>query len=175
MLSNNQNTIQHAVYCTGVGVHSNKFITMTLKPSNVPNSGVVIRRTDLTGNNIIKATYNNVSDTQLGTTVTNQYGTSVSTIEHLMAALWGSNIDNIVIEVDGPEIPIMDGSSNNFMFLLECAGIKSMSVKRNNIRILKSVSIAVDEDKYIQIDPADNLSIDMSINFNNKVIGQQQY
>ncbi|MCH9753322.1 MAG: UDP-3-O-acyl-N-acetylglucosamine deacetylase [Alphaproteobacteria bacterium] len=169
-----QRTIKHSVSCFGVGIHSGKPTSLTMYPA-AENSGIVFIRTDIQNKlNKIKARYDSVSKTTLGTTIANEEGTEIAIIEHLMAALWGCKIDNIVIEVDGPEIPIMDGSSESFVFLVECAGVKKQSAKRQCIEILESISIK-DGDSTIELTPSKHLSIETGIEFQDKVISSQQY
>ena len=116
-----QKTINKKVSCNGVGLHSGREVKMSLLPAPA-NSGIVFRRVDIADNNEILANYKNVVATNLGTTIANENGVKVATIEHLMAAIWGCEIDNLIVELDAQEIPIMDGSSASFIFLVECAG-----------------------------------------------------
>lgn len=116
MLNISQKTINSKISCNSVGLHSGADVTMTLLPAPC-NSGIIFRRVDVEqGKNEIKANYKNVIATNLGTTVANEFGTRVATIEHLMAAIWGSGIDNLIVELNGEEIPIMDGSSAPLCF-----------------------------------------------------------
>jgi UDP-3-O-[3-hydroxymyristoyl] N-acetylglucosamine deacetylase len=116
-----QSTLLKPVSCYGIGVHSGKRTQLTLEPAK-ENTGIIFIRTDISSEmNYIEASYFNVSDTLLSTTISNDYKVQVSTIEHLMAALWGCGIDNAIIKIDGPEVPIMDGSSKPFVFMIECA------------------------------------------------------
>lgn len=169
-----QRTIKHSVSCFGIGIHSGKPTSLTIYPA-AENSGVVFIRTDIKNKlNKIKARYDSVSRTTLGTTISNEEGTEVTIIEHLMAALWGCKIDNVVIEVDGPEIPIMDGSSESFVFMVECAGVKLQSAKRKCIEILETISIK-DGDSTIELSPSKHLSIETDIEFQDTVISSQRY
>jgi len=169
-----QRTIRHPVSCFGVGIHSGQPTSVTLYPAP-ENSGIVFIRSDIKNkNNKIQALYNYVSKTTLGTTITNLEGVEVSIIEHLMAALWGCKIDNVVIELDGPEIPIMDGSSESFVFLLECAGVEVQSQDRKYIELLREVSI-VDGDSRIIMTPSDYFSTETAIEFDSKLISSQKY
>jgi UDP-3-O-[3-hydroxymyristoyl] N-acetylglucosamine deacetylase len=128
-----QKTFKNAIGCMGVGLHSGKKISMTLMPS-VPDSGIVFKRTDIFGGGaIIKATWENVVETTLCTTLGNVDGVTVATVEHLMAALSASGIDNAVIEINGPEVPVMDGSAAPFIFLAECAGTVEQNKPRRYI------------------------------------------
>jgi len=169
-----QRTIKHVVSCFGVGVHSGRPASISLYPAEV-DTGVTFIRTDISGSdNEIKATYEKVCKTKLGTTIGNKDGVQVATIEHLMAALWGCRIDNVRIEVDGEEIPIMDGSAEPFVFMIECAGVKEQEKPRKYIEILKEMSIQ-DGDAKIVISPDSYFSIDMSIQFENNIISTQNY
>ena len=119
MLSFSQKTISSKIKCNSVALHSGINVNMTLLPAP-NNAGIIFRRIDFAPQkNEIKANYLNVTTTNLGTTIANDFGTKISTIEHLMAAIWGCGIDNLIIELDGSEVPIMDGSSEPFVFLIE--------------------------------------------------------
>ena len=167
-----QTTIQYPVSCYGLGVHSGKRTHLTLKPGQ-DSTGVVFVRTDVAAvDNVIYANYDNVSETTLSTTVSNNAGIKVSTVEHLMAAIWGCGIDNVVAEIDGEEVPIMDGSSEPFVFMLECAGTKLLNAPRPYIKILKEFTLN-NGDMEINVTPSDEFMVDMTIDFPNKVIGRQ--
>src|ERR1700735_5232800 len=132
-----QQTIQNPISCFGIGVHSGNKTQVTLEPAK-EDAGIVFIRTDVTSvDNKIFASYANVYDTTLSTSIKNKANISVSTIEHLMAAIWGSGVHNLIIKVDGPEIPIMDGSSKPFVWMLECAGLKPLNVPRKRLKLLK--------------------------------------
>ena len=168
-----QRTIKNTVSCFGIGIHSGKPTSITLHPAS-ENTGIQFVRTDIKNNyNRIEAKYNLVSATQLGTTLKNEAGVEVATIEHLMASLWGCRIDNIIIEIDGRETPIMDGSSEPFIFVLECAGIQEQSQPRKFIEVLKEVSIQ-DKDSFAKIIPSSEFSVDMEIEFTNPAIAKQK-
>ena len=132
-----QRTLKSRIPCVGVAVHSGRRVSLTLLPAPAGH-GIVFRRTDLGRD--VPATYNRVVDTKLCTTI-GESSTRVGTIEHLMAALAGAGVDNVLIEVDGPEVPIMDGSAAPFSFLLECAGIVSLETPRKVIEILRPVRV----------------------------------
>ena len=172
-----QKTIANKVSCVGVGLHSGIKTTLTLKPA-LEDCGVVFIRTDVKDkNNQVVASYKNVSNTMLGTTLCNKDGVRVSTVEHLMAALWGCGIDNCIIEIDGPEVPIMDGSSEPFVFLADCAGIKQQNKGRKVIEVLKEIRVS-DSDKsdsgYISIAPAEGFSVGLEIDFGDNIISNQK-
>ncbi len=174
MLNIQQKTINSKVSCNSIGLHSGAQVKMSLLPAP-SNHGIVFRRVDLaTGKNEIKANYRNVITTNLGTTIANEHGAKVATIEHLMAAIWGCGIDNLIVELDGPEIPIMDGSSEPFVFLIECAGISLQNQQRQVIEIIKKIRVE-DKDKFVEIEPAKDFSIDLTIEFNNEQIKQQNF
>lgn len=157
MLSISQKTINNKVSCSSVGIHSGEKVSMTLYPAAC-NSGIVFKRTDVEASkSIIAADYKNVVETNLGTTLSNEFGVKVSTIEHLMAAIWGCGIDNLLIELSAAEAPIMDGSSAPFVFLIECAGIKMQEEQRRYIEILKKIRVE-DKDKFIEVSPAKDFS-----------------
>jgi UDP-3-O-[3-hydroxymyristoyl] N-acetylglucosamine deacetylase len=172
MLSINQKTINDKITCSGIGLHSGSEASITLIPAPC-NNGIIFKRTDLKeGENLIKANYKNVVGTNLGTSLTNEFGAKVSTIEHLMAAIWGCGIDNLLIEINGPEIPIMDGSSEPFIFLIECCGINIQEEQRQILEILKAVRVE-DGDKFVEVTPAKDFSLDLHIDFNHPQIPSQ--
>jgi UDP-3-O-[3-hydroxymyristoyl] N-acetylglucosamine deacetylase len=168
-----QKTLKTEIGCTGVALHSGRKTTLTLKPAE-ENSGIRICRTDLVnGAREIIVNWANVVDTQLATTVGNDHGATVSTIEHLVAALAGCEIDNVLIEVDGPEIPIMDGSAAPFVFLVECAGTTEQSAPRTAIKILKPVTVG-DDTRSLSILPSNEFSLDFEIDFDSSAIDRQE-
>lgn len=169
-----QKTINKKVSCNGIGLHSGKEVKMSLLPAP-ENSGIIFRRTDITDcNNEILANYQNVTTTNLGTTIANSAGVKVATIEHLMAAIWGYNMDNLIVELDSEEIPIMDGSSSAFIFLIECAGTHNQEEPRKIIEILKKIEI-IDGDKSLTIEPSKEFSVNLRIDFNHIQLGQQDF
>jgi UDP-3-O-[3-hydroxymyristoyl] N-acetylglucosamine deacetylase len=174
MISTSQRTINSKVSCNGIGLHSGANVSMSLFPAPT-DTGIIFRRTDIAAaNGVVLANYKNVVDTNLGTTICNEYKTKISTIEHLMAAIWGSGIDNLIIEINGAEIPIMDGSSEPFVFLIECAGINIQDKPRRIIEIMKPISV-VDKDKFINLEPAREFVVDLNIDFNHSQIQKQKY
>ncbi|MDX2083034.1 MAG: UDP-3-O-acyl-N-acetylglucosamine deacetylase [Rickettsiales bacterium] len=175
MFISSQKTINSKISCTGVGLHSGHDATITLIPAPQDN-GIVFRRTDVAPEkSLIKANYKNVVTTNLGTTLANEFGTKVSTIEHLMAAIWGCGIDNLFIDIDGAEVPIMDGSSEPFVFLIECAGINIQEKTRHIIEVLKTVKVEEDDGKSIEVKPAIDFSITLHIDFDHKHIKKQSF
>ena len=168
-----QKTLKTEIGCTGIALHSGCKTAMTLKPAE-ENFGIRICRTDLfNGAREIVVNWQNVVDTRLATTVGNDHGATVSTIEHLMAALAGCEIDNVLIEVDGPEIPIMDGSAAPFVFLIESAGLVKQSAARTAIKILKTVTVD-DGTRALTVTPSDEFSLDFEIDFGSSAIDCQE-
>lgn len=168
-----QTTLNHAVTCNGVALHSGATVSMTLQPAPAGH-GIVFKRRDVEGyKSLVPARYDMVCDTKLGTTLANEYGTKVMTVEHLMAALWGCGIDNCLIELEGPEIPIMDGSSEPFVFLVECAGVRVQDAPRRIIQVNRVVAVE-DQGSTAVIAPADHFSLDVTIHFNHDKIGTQK-
>ena len=145
---------------------------MTLLPGEI-NSGIVFKRTDISGGGAeIPATWDNVVDTTMCTVLGNDEGVTISTVEHLMAALSGTGIDNAVIEINGPEVPVMDGSAAPFIFLVECAGTVQQDAPRRYVRVLKAISVE-DGEKTASIVPAEGLTIDFDINFESAAVSRQ--
>ncbi|WP_018149631.1 UDP-3-O-acyl-N-acetylglucosamine deacetylase [Henriciella marina] len=169
-----QQTINFPVVCAGVGVHSGARARIVMKPA-AAGSGIRFRRTDIKGCEDIIARGDFVTEVQLGTTLTNDAGQSVATVEHLLAACAGVGVDNLLIEIDGPEVPIMDGSSAVYCELMLAAGLRQQRAFRQRIRILEEVEIT-DGIKTASLSPSpDNyLSIHARIEFESKAIGTQQ-
>lgn len=168
----NQKTVSKKISCVGVGLHSGQSVTLTLLPAEA-NTGIVFKRVDITDkDNIIPAKYDAVSDTQLCTLISNADGVSVGTIEHLMAALAAAKIDNVVVELNGAEVPIMDGSAEHFMFMIDCVGTQEQAAERRYIRITKAVSFK-DGDKEATFEPASVTNYSFDIEFASKAIGKQ--
>lgn len=172
-----QITLANTISCRGVGLHTGKQTTLTLRPA-AADTGIVFKRTDVQASQaIVPARYDLVSETRLGTTITNASGTSVSTIEHVMAALWGAGVDNAVIELGGPEVPIMDGSSEPFMFLIECAGLVQQARSRNMIRIMRPVEVREGKST-ARVEPnkegEEGCVLSIAIDFENRAINHQR-
>ena len=169
-----QHTIKHVVSCFGIGLHSGKPTSISLYPAD-PDTGVTFIRTDVkNSDNKIRARYSNVSRTNFGTTIRNSAGIEIATVEHFMAALWSCKIDNVIVEVDGLEIPSMDGSAEPFIFMIECAGIKAQEAHRKYLEILKEI-VVEDGESRIKISPNEHLQVDVEIKFDSKLISTQQY
>ncbi len=169
-----QKTIKHEISCVGIGLHTGNKISMTLKPAEV-NTGIVFHRTDLSGQDAyIPAHHDYVVDTRMCTCVGNKDGVKIATIEHLMAAIHAMGINNMLIDINGPETPVMDGSAAPFIFLLECAGTKVQNAPLKAIRILKPVSFT-SGDKEVSLRPAEKgLKMHFSIDFPAPIIGHQE-
>ena len=169
----NQKTLNKAFTFEGVGLHSGKISTVNMLPSG-PNTGITFRRTDIKKNNTIIPSIFNVSEANYCTTVSNEYGIKVSTIEHLMAALFVKGIDNVIIEIHGEEVPILDGSSMEFVKKIENAGIRNSNTPIKVIKINRPIQIK-DGKKEMSILPSKiNLEVDFEINFDNPLINQQR-
>jgi len=169
----NQKTIQSKITFNGVGLHTGKNVQLNLLPAS-PNTGIIFKRIDLKTNNIVIPIYDNVTDTTLCTTLSNEYGVKVSTVEHLMGALYGLGVDNLLVEINSQELPILDGSAKIFVEKILSAGLKSSSTPIKLIKINKKVSYK-DGDKYISLDKSKVASeIDFEINYKNKIIGIQR-
>ena len=169
--NNKQQTISKPIKISGIGLHSGVMVSIKLVPANA-DFGIKFYRTDLDKNNIVEAVWSNVSNTNLCTTVSNNFGTSVSTVEHLMSALSGLHIDNLKIEIDGPEVPIMDGSSKDFVNVLEMIPIKILNKKRKVINIKSNIKVT-NNDSYVELRPNKQFSIDFEIDFPSKLISKQ--
>ncbi|MDP5029720.1 MAG: UDP-3-O-acyl-N-acetylglucosamine deacetylase [Paraglaciecola sp.] len=165
-----QRTIKQSVQETGIGLHKGDKVTMTLRPAPA-NTGIVFRRVDLEPYADIPARANAVGDTMLCTCVSNEQGVTISTVEHLASALAGLGIDNIIVEVDSNELPIMDGSASPFIFLLQSAGIEELNAPKRFIKITKPVRVK-DGDKWAELRPYDGFRVDFRIDFDHPVISQ---
>ncbi len=173
MLFAQQRTIAHSISCIGTGLHSGERVALRLLPAPV-DSGICFVRTDIhSGDPSVPARFDYVSDTMLGTSLTNPDGVRVATVEHLMAALCGLGIDNVRVELDGPEVPIMDGSSQPFIFLIECAGIKEQPAWRRYLRVTEPVSVAMGDSQATLL-PHDGFAMNVAIEYDSPVIARQQ-
>jgi UDP-3-O-[3-hydroxymyristoyl] N-acetylglucosamine deacetylase len=169
----NQKTISKPISFSGVGLHSGLNVNLSLKPAE-PNTGILFKRIDLKENNLLMPTFLNVTNTSLNTTISNEYGVKVSTIEHLMGALFGLGIDNALIEIDNEEVPILDGSAKIFKEEILSCGYNFSSTPIKIIKILKKIEIA-DGNRFISIEPsAVNLTIDFELKYTNELIGTQR-
>lgn len=167
-----QHTLKNSIYCSGTGLHSGARVAMSMHPAK-RDTGIVFRRADVEGADAeIPARFDRVSDTRLCTTLSNDAGVSVSTVEHLMAALAGCGLDNVIVEVSGPELPIMDGSSEPFVFLIDCAGIAAQAAPRRAVRILKTISVEEGESS-ARVEPWAGSTMSVEIDFDTAVIDRQ--
>ncbi|MDA8932848.1 UDP-3-O-acyl-N-acetylglucosamine deacetylase [Candidatus Pelagibacter ubique] len=169
----NQKTINRDIIFKGVGLHSGANVTMTVKPAK-PNSGILFKRVDLKENNIVVPNIFNVSSAVFCTTIANESGVSISTIEHLMGALYGLGIDNALVEIDNQEVPILDGSAKIFIEEISKVGIKSSEAPIKIIKIEKRIEFN-DGKKTISIEPSKvSLDIDFELKYENNLIGTQR-
>jgi UDP-3-O-[3-hydroxymyristoyl] N-acetylglucosamine deacetylase len=165
-----QRTLKKAIKTTGVGLHTGARVEMTLRPA-AADTGIVFHRTDLASPVSIPAHASNVGDTRLSSTLKVD-GATVSTVEHLMSALAGLGIDNLHVDIAGPELPIMDGSAAPFVFLLQSAGIEEQSGKKRYIRVTSPVEVH-DGDKWARFTPFDGFRLDFTIDFPHPVFGSE--
>ena len=169
----NQKTLKREVKFEGVGLHTGKEVSIKVCPSK-PNTGIIFKRIDLNKNNIVLPNVFNVTNATLCTTISNEFGVSISTIEHLMAALYGLGIDNALIEINSQEVPIMDGSAKEFIEKFLKVGFEISEVPIKLIKITNEVSIQ-DGSKYISIGSSNvSLDIDFEIKYSNSFIGNQK-
>ena len=169
----NQKTIKEPVKFTGIGLHNGKEVNLCIKPSE-PNTGIVFKRVDLKDNNLIYPNFANVTNTSLNTTISNEFNVKVSTIEHLMGALFGLGIDNAMVEIDNEEVPILDGSAKNFIEKIIISGLKVSNAPIKIIKIKKNVSYN-EGGRFISIEPSKlSLDIDFELKYRNSIIGKQK-
>lgn len=167
-----QTTLKHPFSLVGTGLHSGRPVRMTVRPAN-PDTGIEFLRVDVSGRNTrIPARFDTVNDTKLCTRIANSDRVEVSTIEHLMAALAGCGVHNAIVELDGPEVPIMDGSSARFVQEILATGVKTLDAPVKILRILRQVSI-VDDGAYVAIMPSEKFEIDFQIEYDDSAIGVQ--
>jgi UDP-3-O-[3-hydroxymyristoyl] N-acetylglucosamine deacetylase len=168
-----QNTLAGTASVSGVGVHSGKPATLTIRPAG-EGTGVVFVRADVSDRDAdIPALATRVTTTELGTNMTNDAGVSVATVEHFLAACAGLGIDNVRAELDGPELPILDGSSKPFVELIEQAGVKSQSAPKRVLKILKPVEVKQGA-KSARLSPGEGFTMKVAIDFPTKAIGRQE-
>ena len=169
----NQKTIKEKVNFSGVGLHSGQIVNICLKPSG-PNTGIIFKRIDLKNENFIVPNFSNVCNTSLNTTISNESGAKVSTIEHLMGALFGLGIDNVLVEIDNEEVPILDGSAKKFIEKITSVGLKISEVPIKIIKINKKIEFK-DGQRTISIAPSKlSLEIDFELKYENQTIGNQR-
>ena len=168
-----QKTIKTPISFQGIGLHSGKTVNLCLK-SALPDTGIIFKRVDLNNNNLVYPSFNNVTNTSLNTTISNEFGIKVSTIEHLMGALFGLGIDNVLIEIDNEEVPILDGSAKEFIEKILQFGFEVSNKPIKIIKINKNVEYS-EGDRSISIKPSKlSLDIDFTLKYENKIIGNQQ-
>ena len=172
VLFNSKNN-KKIVTFSGVALHSGLIVNLRIKPAE-PDFGIVFKRIDLKENNLVYPNFANVSNTSLNTTIQNEFGASVSTIEHLMGALFGLGIDNALVEIDNEEVPILDGSAKQFIEKMLLAGIEVSQSPIKIIKIKKEIKF-IDGDRFISIKPSTlSLDIDFELKYKNKFIGNQR-
>ena len=168
-----QKTIKEKVSFSGIALHNGLNVNLCIKPAN-PNFGILFKRVDLKSNNLIPPNFMNVTNTSLNTTVENEFGVKVSTIEHLMGALFGLGIDNALIEIDNEEVPILDGSAKEFIQKILLSGIKVSEAPIKIVKINKKIEYSEGE-RFISIKPSTlSLDIDFELKYQNKIIGDQR-
>ena len=168
-----QKTLKKTATFSGVGLHNGKFAKVLIKPSE-PNTGIVFKRVDLLSNNYVYPSFTNVTNTLLNTTISNEHGVKVSTIEHLMGALFGLGIDNALVEINNEEVPILDGSAKEFIKILTICGLEKSNVPIKIIKIRNKVTYNHGE-KYISIEPSKlSLDINFKLKFDDSLIGNQE-
>ena len=166
-----QHSIRNSISASGVGLHTGKPLTVNLYPAE-PNTGLILRRTDGKAPVDIPLKADLVTDTRLSTAVAVD-GVEVSTVEHLMSALWGMGIDNAIIEIDGPEIPIMDGSASPFVFLIQSAGLAEQNAPRQYMRVLKPIEVRNDPDgSWVRLEPYDGFKLSFTLVYNHPVMAE---
>jgi len=169
----NQKTVKQSVKFQGVGLHSGKIVNLCIKSSE-PDTGIIFKRIDLNRNNIVYPNFNNVTNTSLNTTISNEFGVKVSTIEHLMGALFGLGIDNALIEIDNEEVPILDGSAKEFIEKILLSGLEVSNKPIKIIKILEKVEYKEGE-RSISIEPSKvSLDIEFELKYKNEIIGNQK-
>ena len=168
-----QKTIKTPVSFNGVALHNGLNVNVTLKSAK-PNEGIVFKRVDLKNNNLIYPNFLNVTNTSLNTTIENEHGVKVSTIEHLMGALFGLGIDNVLVEIDNEEVPILDGSAKNFIEKIISSGFEISEEPIKIIKINQKIEYS-DGERFISIEPSKlSLDIDFELKFDNEIIGNQR-
>ncbi len=167
-----QKTLKRDIECSGIALHSGLTVNMRVCAA-APDSGIRFRRTDVDPKiGEVEARHDNVVDTRLCTTIANEHGVKISTIEHLMAAFAGAEIDNAIVQVDGGEVPVMDGSAAPFLEMIEDAGVIEQGLPRKVIRMLRTVSVR-DGSKFLKVEPADRATVNLEIDFECDSIGRQ--
>lgn len=168
-----QKTLRKKVHFSGVGVHNGRAVTISIEPAEA-DTGIVFERTDLENSNFIKAVIENVVDSRLCTKIKNSSGIFVTTIEHLMAAFSALGIDNAIVKINSPELPALDGSSNEYIKKIIGSGLKALNKRKKVLKVLKKVEV-ISGDRFISITPSNRLCINISINYPETIIGYSEY
>ncbi|MDH3240969.1 MAG: UDP-3-O-acyl-N-acetylglucosamine deacetylase [Alphaproteobacteria bacterium] len=169
-----QKTLKNAIGCSGVGLHTGAKVSMTICPAK-PDSGIRFKRTDIPGGQaVIPGVWDYVVESKLCSALANSDGVEIKTIEHLMAAFSGLGIDNALVEINGPEVPIMDGSAAPFVFLIECAGIMEQDLPKTAIKVLKPVTVGEGKSKAMLV-PGDGFSVTFNIEFDSPLVASQDH
>jgi UDP-3-O-[3-hydroxymyristoyl] N-acetylglucosamine deacetylase len=168
-----QRTLKNSIHCSGIGLHSGIKVNMTLHPAEA-GTGIRFRRNGTVRRTEVAATWHNAIETPLNTTLKGDADIKIGTVEHLLSALSGCAIDNVVIELNGPEVPVMDGSSAPFVFLIECAGTVTQDAPRRALEIRRDVTVS-DNRRSATAMPGRGLSIDFEIDFDSPVVARQQW
>ena len=168
-----QNTINEAISFSGIGIHNGKPVSMKLIPAQ-ENTGIVFKRIDLKNNNLIKVNNHNTIKSKYCSSLKNESGVVVSTVEHLLASLNALSIDNLTIEINAPELPAMDGSAHEYTSKILEVGKKKQNQQRNYIKIKKNISITLDN-RWIKVTPSNQLKLELKINYPGTLIGKHKY
>lgn len=168
-----QKTLKNPIHCSGIGLHSGAKIRMTLLPAPI-DCGIVFRRSDLSGTPEIAANWRSAVETPMCASIAGPDGAMVRTVEHLLSALAGCGIDNAIVDLDGPEVPAMDGSAAPFVFLIECAGTALQDAARRCIEVRREVTLS-DPERSISLKPGRGLSIGFEIDFASPAIARQEW
>lgn len=168
-----QRTLKNAIHCSGIGLHSGAKVSMTLHPAPA-NHGIVFRRSDIADSKDISADWRSAVETPMCTTLVGADGAKVATVEHLLSAFSGSGIDNAIVELNGPEVPVMDGSAAPFVFLMECAGTVAQGAARRILEIRKPVTVS-DPHRSVTLAPGQGLWIEFEIDFDSGAVARQEW
>jgi len=168
-----QRTLKNSIHCSGIGLHSGVKVNMTLHPAEA-DTGIRFRRNGTVQRTEVAAIWQNAIETPLSTTLMGEADIKIGTIEHLLSALSGCAIDNVVIELNGPEVPAMDGSSAPFVFLIECAGSVTQDAPRQALEIRRDITVS-DSRRAVTATPGRGLSIDFEIDFDNAAVARQRW
>ena len=168
----NQNTINQEITFTGVGIHDGKAVSMKLIPADV-NTGIIFKRVDIKKNNIIPVKYKNIVKSKFCSKIENEYGISVYTLEHLLATLSSLYIDNLIIEINSPELPAMDGSANEYISRILKVGKRVQNQTRKYLKIKKELSVSIDK-RWIRVSPSNQLNLNLEINYPDTIIGKDK-